>query len=80
MQIAITASGVSISPMIVDYIENNAYIFDNIVDHDGDNICFQSVFGIETEYELEKMLFSMVPEGIYTSQPNNRKLGRWEIN
>jgi hypothetical protein len=66
LNIDIEASGVAISPLIAREVIDNAYVLDNIVDDTGDNICVQSVFGIETESELQKMLFSMVPNGIYT--------------
>ncbi len=66
LDIDITATGLEISPMVARYILDNAYLFDNVVDYDGDNICFQTVQGFTTQYELEQMLFEMVPGGIYT--------------
>lgn len=66
LQIDIVAAGLQLDLFVTRYIENNAYLFDYIVDHEGDNIVFQTVKGFETQYELEQMLFEMVPDGIYT--------------
>ena len=65
--IAIEADGVELSKFIARYIEDNEYIFDYIVDDVGDNIVFQTIKGFQTQYELEQMLFEMVPDGIYTT-------------
>jgi hypothetical protein len=52
------------------HIVSNHYFFDNVVWYDtvpdGGNIVFQSVKGFKTQYELEQMLFEMVPAGIFT--------------
>ena len=66
LQIDITATGFEISNFIVRTIVDNAYVFDNVVDEVGDNIVFQTIKGFETQYELEQMLFELVPSGIYT--------------
>jgi hypothetical protein len=66
LQIDIDAAGVELSPMITRYIVDNAYVYDSIVDDEGDNIVFQTIKGFETQYELEKMLFEMVPGGMFT--------------
>jgi hypothetical protein len=46
---------------------NEVYIYDNFVTQDDDKIIFRSVLGIESQYELEKVLFSLVPNGVYTT-------------
>ena len=66
LQIAIVATGLAISDLIGRVIQGDSYVFDEIIDQDGNNIVGQSVKGFETQYELEKMLFEMVPNGIYT--------------
>lgn len=66
LEIDIVASGLVIVDAITRYIEDNVFVFDELVDHEGDNIAFQSFKGIESQYELEQMLFEMVPGGIYT--------------
>jgi hypothetical protein len=67
LEIDIEATGVEISQFVSRYIEDNEYFFDHIVDDVGDNICFRTVKGFETQYELEQMLFEMVPGGIFTT-------------
>jgi hypothetical protein len=66
LEINIVSSGIELSNFITRYIEDNAYVFDTIVDDVGDNIVFQSIKGFQTQYELEKMLFEMVPAGVFT--------------
>jgi hypothetical protein len=65
--IDIATAGFDSSPFVARTIENNAYVFDNVVDDEGDNIAFAVVKGIETQSELEKILFTMVPNGIFTT-------------
>lgn len=64
--IDIEAAGILLSDFAARTIENNAYVFDEVIDDEGDNIAFQTVKGFESQYELEQMLFEMVPAGIYT--------------
>lgn len=66
LQINILADGVELSDFIARYISDNAYYFDEIIDFDGDNIAFQTIKGFQSQYELEQMLFEMVPAGIFT--------------
>lgn len=66
LMIDITAEGVELSNFIVRYIEDNTYIYDEVIDDVGDNIVFQSIKGFTSQYDLEQMLFEMVPGGIYT--------------
>lgn len=50
-------------------IVSGAYVFDNVIYEDGDgtgNILFRNFKGFESQYELEKMLFELVPGGVYT--------------
>lgn len=48
-------------------IIDNEYVYSNIVDDVGDQIVFTAILGIETEAELERVLFTLVPAGIYTT-------------
>ena len=64
--IDILANEVELTDFIARYIEDNAYILDEVIDDEGDNIAFQSIKGFTSEYELNQMLFEMVPDGIYT--------------
>lgn len=66
LQIDIEAQGLVLSDWIARRIEANAYVFEEVIDDEGDNIVFQTIKGFESQYELEKMLFEMVPDGIYT--------------
>lgn len=64
--IDIEAQDIVLSDFVARTIVSNAYVFDEVVDYDLDNIVFQTVKGFQTQYELELMLFEMVSGGIYT--------------
>lgn len=64
--IDIEAAGLQLSPWVAKSISGDAFIFDNIVDDEGDNIVFQGIKGFETQEEVETMLFQLVSAGIYT--------------
>ena len=69
LQIEITATGLEESDFVARHISNNTYVFDNVIYYDDDgegNIEFQTIKGFQTQYELEQMLFELVPDGIYT--------------
>jgi hypothetical protein len=66
LNIAIEATGVELSDFIARYIQSNVYLFDEVVDEEDDNIAFQTIKGFTSQYELEQMLFEMVPAGVYT--------------
>jgi len=67
LNIDIVATGLAIFDLIGRTIQEDAYLIDEIVDYDGNNVVGQSLKGFETEYELEQMLFEMVPAGIFTN-------------
>lgn len=67
LNIDIIAAGVEISDFLAREIVDNAYVFYDVVDDEDDEIVFQTVKGFETEYELNQMLFELVPAGIYTN-------------
>lgn len=67
LNIDITTTGVEITDFITRYIVSNSYLYDNIVDDVVDQIVFQTVKGFQSQYELQTMLFEMVPAGIYTN-------------
>ena len=65
--IDIIADELESSNLTTRYIANNQYVLEAIVDQLGvDNIMLQTIKGFQSEYELEQMLFEMVPAGIYT--------------
>lgn len=66
LNIEIHATTLEIVDFIARRIQDNQYVFDEIVTQDGDNIAFQSFKGLESQYEVEQMLFEMVPGGIFT--------------
>lgn len=66
LNIAIIATGVEPNLFIARAIEDNAYVLDEVIDDEDDNIVFQTIKGFQSQYELEQMLFEMVPNGIYT--------------
>lgn len=66
LNIDIVASGLETYGMSVREIVDNAYEYFTLVDDEGDRIVLQAVKGFESQYELEQMLFEMVPDGIYT--------------
>lgn len=66
LTIDILAAGVELTDFITRYIQDNQYLYDNIVTQGGDQIVFQSIKGFQSQYDLEQMLFEMVPAGIFT--------------
>lgn len=67
LNIDIAAQGVVLYDLTARSIEDNAYIFDEIIDYEDDNIAVSSIKGMESEYEVEQMLFELVPDGIFTN-------------
>jgi hypothetical protein len=67
LEIDIIADEVELSDLIARFIADGEYNFDEIVDYDGDNIATQTIKGFQSQYELEQMLYEMVPDGIWTS-------------
>jgi hypothetical protein len=67
LTIAIEAAGIETSNFISRTIESNSYVFANMLTQADEQILFQSIKGFASQYELEQMLFEMVPAGIYTT-------------
>lgn len=66
LNIDIIAADVELSEFVARNIESNSYVYSPIITQDDDQIVFQSIKGFKTQYELEQMLYEMVPAGIYT--------------
>jgi hypothetical protein len=66
LQIDIIAEGVDLNDAVARRIENNQYVLDELIDYEDDNIAFQKIKGFQSQYELEQMLFEMVPAGVFT--------------
>ena len=62
----ITTTGLQDYEFVARSIEEDEYLFDNVVDDEDDFIVFSTLQGIESQSELEKVLFTMVPNGIFT--------------
>ncbi len=65
LNIDITATGLEESNFIARYVTGLDYAYDYVVGQDGFNILFETVKGFVSQYELEQMLFEMVPAGIF---------------
>lgn len=67
LNIDITATGVELTNFVAREIFSDAFVYSPMITQDGvDNIVFQSIKGFTSEYELEQMLFEMVPAGVFT--------------
>ncbi len=66
LTISIEAADIELSDFIARIIEDNALTYPEVIDYDLDILAFQTIKGFATQYELEKMLFEMVPGGIFT--------------
>lgn len=66
LTIDIVAEGVEFSLFTVKEIIDGEYVYSDIVDTDGDNIIFKGIKGLGSQYEVEQMLYELVPAGIYT--------------
>lgn len=67
LEIDIVATGIELNDFIVRSIVDNEYVYDTLIDQEGDTLQFQNVKGFESQYEVEQMLFEFVPNGIYTT-------------
>ena len=67
LNIDITASGFEESQFQARDIISSAYVFYDMITEDSDNLVFRNIAGLETESEVEKVLFTMVPTGIFTT-------------
>lgn len=68
LEIDITATGVELTNFAARIIESNAYVLYGVITQDAvDEFVFQSIKGFTSQYELERMLFEMVPAGIFTT-------------
>lgn len=67
LNILIEAEGIELFEMMGREIVDDAYDYFEITDHTGDPILLQTVKGFQSQAELERMLFEMVPAGIFTN-------------
>lgn len=64
--IDIEADQIELSNWVAKSIENNTFIYSQMLTLDGDRLQFKTVKGFNSQYELEQMLFEMVPAGVFT--------------
>jgi hypothetical protein len=67
LNITIVAEGVEQSYFVARRVSNNVYVNDEVVDELANNIVLQTIKGFQSQYELEQMLFEMVPAGVFTT-------------
>ncbi len=68
LSINIAAAGTAEYDLVARTIIDGVYVYDSLLDAEGGNNIEASLpKGFSTQYELEQMLFEMVPDGIYTS-------------
>lgn len=66
LNILIEADQIVIENLIERHIVDNDWVFDELINDEGDNIAVRSVKGMSSQYDVEQMLFELVPNGIYT--------------
>ena len=68
LTIDITATNSDVYDLLARHITSGAYVYDNLITQDGvDNLAVQVLRGFQTQYEVEQMLFELVPGGIFTT-------------
>lgn len=67
LEIGIEATGIQLSNVVGRTVVDGAYVYDEVIDHDGNNVAGSTPKGFQTEYEAEQMLFELVPGGIFTT-------------
>lgn len=65
LQINIASLSVLLEDFLARSIVDDAYVFDEVVDHDGDSISFQGRLGIKTQSEIDALMVELHPAGIF---------------
>jgi len=66
LNIDIVATDITLYNIAVRSIAGDSYVIDEIIDDEDDFIVLQAIKGFDSQYELEQMLYEMVPAGIFT--------------
>jgi hypothetical protein len=66
LEIDITALSSVANLALARRIEDNEYVDDEILDHDGDNLIFQGTQGLQTQREADAIFLELAPIGIWT--------------
>lgn len=65
LEIDIEALAVSEDLFMARSIVDNAYVYDEVVDDNGDNIVFQVPTGIQTQQEVDALMKELYPAGLW---------------
>lgn len=65
LNINVDALGSALFDLIAREIVDNQYVFNEIVDQEGDNIAAQDTTGIKTQSEIDALMEELSPEGIF---------------
>ena len=63
--ISIEALSIQFNLAIARRIVSNAYVYDELIDEDGDNLIFQGTQGLQTQREAEALVLELHPNGIW---------------
>lgn len=67
LNIDILAAGIELNNFASREIEENEFVYSDIIEElHTDEIMFQTIVGFKSQYELEQMLYEMVPAGVFT--------------
>jgi len=66
LQIDIVADSVVFNQFISREVDDNTFVESDMIAQNNDKLVFQNIKGFESEFEVEQMLFEMVPNGIFT--------------
>lgn len=67
LQINVQALDISLQDFLARKIVSGAYVFEEVVDHDGDNIAFQETQGIKNQTEMDALINEISPDGIFVT-------------
>lgn len=67
LNIDIVAVGIELANGVARTVEDNNFVISPLITQDEDFIMFQVIQGFQSQYELEQMLYELVPTGIYTT-------------
>jgi hypothetical protein len=65
LQININALSIESANFLARRIVSNHYLYDEVMDHDGNNLCFQVTKGIKTQQETDALITELYPQGIW---------------
>ncbi len=63
--ISVEAVNVTLDNFMARKIVSGAYVYEEVIDEDGDNIVFQGIQGLKTQAEADALLNELYPAGIW---------------